>query len=86
MKKCGNYAGTNALHGNHQVFMRLFGSSLTGWGLITVSGLLMLLSVSDGLRRPAKLRYHIILQILFFLLYLILAVRVVEVVWSLRAA
>lgn len=56
-------AGTEALHGNHQLFMGLFGSNLTGWGLIGVSGILMLLSVSDGLHRLARLRYHIALQV-----------------------
>ncbi|AVO57123.1 hypothetical protein [Pseudomonas chlororaphis] len=78
-------AGTNALHSEQYVFMGLFGSSLTGWGLITVSALLMLLNVSDGLRRLAKLPYHRVLQVALFLLYLVLAVRVVEIVWSFRA-
>ncbi|MCB2255994.1 hypothetical protein KTQ74_29170 [Pseudomonas chlororaphis] len=78
-------AGTNALHGDHHLFMGLLGSSLTGWGLIAVSALLMLLNVSDGLRRLAKLRYHTALQIGLFLVYLILAVRVVEIVWNFRA-
>ncbi|MGY4815058.1 hypothetical protein ACVNP3_03835 [Pseudomonas chlororaphis subsp. piscium] len=78
-------AGTDALHSEHHVFMGLFGSSLTGWGLIAVSALLMLLNVSDGLRRLAKLPYHRVLQVALFLLYLILAVRVVEIVWSFRA-
>lgn len=78
-------AGTDALHGNHQIFMGLFGSNLAGWGLISVSAVLMLLSISDGLHRLAKLRYHTLLQIILFLLYLILATRVVEIVWSFRA-
>lgn len=78
-------AGTDALHGNHQILMGLFGSSLTGWGLIAVSAILMLINVSDGLHRLAKLRYHTALQILLFLLYLVLAIRVVEIVWSFRA-
>lgn len=78
-------AGTNALHSEQHVFMGLFGSSLTGWGLITVSALLMLLNVSDGLRRLAKLPYHRVLQVALFLLYLVLAVRVVEIVWNFRA-
>ncbi|MGE7956291.1 hypothetical protein ACQKQA_06770 [Pseudomonas sp. NPDC089530] len=78
-------AGTNALHGDHQLFMGLLGSSLTGWGLIAVSALLMLLNVCDGLHRLAKLRYHRVLQIGLFLVYLILAVRVVEIVWNFRA-
>jgi hypothetical protein len=33
----------------------------------------------------AKLRYHVLLQVIFCLLYLIIAIRVVEMVWSFRA-
>lgn len=78
-------AGSNALHSDHHLFMGLFGSSLTGWGLIGLSALLMLLNISDGLRRLAKLPNHWVLQITLFLLYLVLAVRVVEIVWSFRS-
>lgn len=78
-------AGTNALHGGHHVFMGLFASSLAGWGLILVSAVLMLLSVSDGLRRLSRLPYHTALQIILGLVYLVLAVRVVEIVWDFRA-
>ncbi|MDF3196030.1 MAG: hypothetical protein Q7J43_15625 [Pseudomonas sp.] len=78
-------AGTDALHGNHQIFMGLWGSTLAGWGLIIVSALLLLLNISDALRRLAKLRHHVVLQLILFLLYLILAVRVVEIVWSFRS-
>jgi len=78
-------AGSNALHGNQEIFLGLWGSKLTGLGLITVSAVLMLLNVSDGLRRLAKLRYHRLLQVFFCLLYLIIAVRVVEIVWGFRA-
>ncbi|WP_349971402.1 hypothetical protein [Pseudomonas caspiana] len=78
-------AGSNALNGNHQIFMGLWGSQMTGLGLIVVSAVLMLMNISDGLHRLAKLRYHVLLQVFFCLLYLIVAVRVVEIVWSFRA-
>ena len=78
-------AGTNALHRDHHLFMGLLASSLAGWGLILVSAVLMLLSVSDGLRRLSKLPYHTVFQIILFLIYLVLAVRVVEIVWVFRA-
>ncbi|MBU1282763.1 MAG: hypothetical protein KJ794_05060 [Gammaproteobacteria bacterium] len=77
-------AGTDALRGDHQIFMGLWGSTLAGWGLIIVSALLLLLNICDTLHRLAKLRHHVALQIILFLLYLILAVRVVEIVWSFR--
>ncbi len=79
-------AGSNALQGDHQIFMGLWGSTLAGWGLIVLSAILLLLNISDGLNRLARLRHHAALQIFLFLLYLVLAVRVVEIVWSFRAA
>ncbi|MEB0045686.1 MULTISPECIES: hypothetical protein [unclassified Pseudomonas] len=77
-------AGTNALHSDHLMFLGMLGSNLTGWGLIAVSALLMLLNVSDGVRRLSRLRYHTVFQIILFLIYLVLAVRVVEIVWDFR--
>ncbi|MBM7062962.1 hypothetical protein JQX08_19775 [Pseudomonas sp. UL073] len=79
-------AGAESLHGDHRIFLGLFVSNLTGWGVIAVSALLLALNMSDGLHRLAKLRYHTALQVLLFLLYLIVALRVVEIVWSYRAA
>ncbi|KAB0503360.1 MULTISPECIES: hypothetical protein [Pseudomonas] len=78
-------AGTNVLDREHHLFMGLLASNLAGWGLILVSAVLMLLSVSDGLRRLSKLPYHTAFQIILFLIYLVLAVRVVEIVWVFRA-
>lgn len=78
-------AGTDALQGDHQPFMGLWGSTLAGWGLIVLSAILLLLNISDALRRLAKQRHHLVLQIFMCLLYLILAVRVVEIVWSFRS-
>lgn len=53
--------------------------------MIVLSTLLMLLNVSDGIRRLAKLRYHLALQLLLILIYVVVAERVVEIVWVLRA-
>jgi FtsH-binding integral membrane protein len=78
-------AGTNALHSEHHLYMGLMASNVAGWVLIAVSALLMLLNVSDGIRRLSRLRYHTAFQILLFLIYLVLAVRVVEIVWDFRA-
>lgn len=78
-------AGTNALLGQQKLLIGVFASSVAGWGLIIVSTLLMLLNVSDGIRRLAKLRYHLALQLLLILVYVVIAERVVEIVWVLRA-
>jgi len=78
-------AGTNALHGKPFLFMGLFVSSVAGWGLIVISGMLMFMNICDGLRKLARLRYHVVLQVILFLLYIILAMRIVEIVWGFRA-
>ena len=77
-------AGTNALMGPHELLIGVSASSVAGWGLIVLSTLLMLLNVSDGIRRLAKLRYHLALQLLLILIYVVVAERVVEIVWVLR--
>ncbi|WP_178113815.1 hypothetical protein [Pseudomonas sp. CK-NBRI-02] len=46
--------------------------------------MLLLLNVSDTLHRLAKLPYHTVLQVVLCVLYLVLASRVVEIVWSFR--
>ena len=78
-------AGTNALHSDHKIFMGITATHLAGWGVITISGLLMLLNVSDGIRRLAQLRYHLVFQVLIVLIYILISARVVEMVWSFRA-
>ncbi|MGC6368792.1 hypothetical protein [Pseudomonas sp. K2I15] len=78
-------AGTNALAGKHELFLGILASNVAGWGLIVVSTLLMVLNVSDGIRRLAKLRYHLVLQLLLILVYVLVAERVVEIVWGFRS-
>lgn len=79
-------AGTSALHAEHPVFLGLMGAKVTGSGLIAISALLMFLNISDALHRVAQLRYHMVLQLALWAFYLIVAVRMVELVWSFRAA
>jgi hypothetical protein len=77
-------AGTSALHDEASLFMGLFVSSVAGWGLIVISGLLLFMNICDGLRKLALLRYHLILQVLLCVLYIVVAVRIVELVWGFR--
>jgi len=79
-------AGTNALGGQGSLFMGLAVSDLTGWGLIAVSAVLLVLNISDGLRRMAKMRHHLLIQLLVFVLYILVAERIVEIVWGFRSA
>lgn len=78
-------AGTNTLAAKPELFLGVMASSVAGWGLIAVSALLMALNVSDGIHRLAKLRYHLVLQLLLILVYVLVAARVVEIVWGFRS-
>ena len=78
-------AGTDALAGHRQLFLGVAASGAIGAGLIVVSAVLMFLNVSDGIRRLAKLRHHLLLQILLCAAYLLVAERLVELVWGFRS-
>ncbi|MCU1752688.1 hypothetical protein [Pseudomonas sp. 6D_7.1_Bac1] len=79
-------AGTDALRSPSSPIFHLFGYWIAGWGLIALAVALMLLNMCDGLRKLAKTRYHLSLQIVLCLLYVVLAFRIVEIVWSFRAS
>ncbi len=78
-------AGTDALRGTHDLFLGLLVSNMAGWGLIGLSALLWLLNVSDGVRRLAKLEYHLAAQLGLIVIYLVVAERIVEMVWGFRS-
>ena len=78
-------AGTDALRGDHMLFMGLLASNTTGWGLIALSAFLMLINISDGIRRLAKLKYHVALQVMIVFAYVLICERVVEMVWNFRS-
>jgi hypothetical protein len=79
-------AGSNALYDDSRLFLGLIVSHLAGWGLICLAAFLMLLNICDGLKKLSRLRYHTALQILVCLFYIILAVRLVELVWNFRSS
>lgn len=78
-------AGSSALREEHPVFHSLLGARITGAVLILISALLLFLTVSDGLHRVARTRRHIGLQLFLGVCYLVVALRIVEMVWSFRA-
>lgn len=78
-------AGTSTLGAKHDLFFGVLMYDAAGWGLIVMSGLLLILNVSDGIRRLSRLKYHVLVQLLVCIAYLVIAERVVEVVWAFRA-
>ena len=77
-------AGTEALHGEHPLFMSVFSADITGGCLIAFSALLMFINLCDGIRRFGMLRYHLAWQILIVLVYVLLSERLVEMMWNFR--
>lgn len=78
-------AGTSALRAEQPVIFGLLSTQIAGTGIILISALLMFLNISDGLHRVARLRYHKLIQLLLWVSYMVLAVRIVQLVWSFRA-
>lgn len=79
-------AGTEAVRTKTQLLLDVFSTLVAGWGLILLASVLMLLNMFDGLRKLARTRHHLGLQVLLCLIYVVVAVRVVEIVWNFRAA
>ena len=78
-------AGASALREDRHLFMSFMASSVAGWSLIIICGALMLLNMSDGIRRLSKLQYHLAWQSLIIIIYVIVSERVVELVWTFRS-
>lgn len=79
-------AGNDALYGDSRLLLGLFVSHLVGWGMICLAAALMLLNICDGLKKLSKLRYHVVFQVLVCLFYIIMAERIVELVWNFRSS
>ena len=56
----------------------------SGWVIIGLGIILMLLNMADGLYRLSKLRYHFLLYIILVALYLLISVRFVLIMWDFR--
>lgn len=78
-------AGTSALRGKHDLFIGVLVSGMAGWGLIALSTILLVLNISDGVRRLAKLRFPLFLQLSLIAAYVLIAERLVELVWGFRS-
>lgn len=79
-------AGNNALYNDSRLFLGVLIFHLAGWGLICLATILMLLNICDGLKKLSRLRYHTALQVLVCLFYIILSIRLVELIWNYRSS
>ena len=56
----------------------------SGWVLIGLGILLVLLNLADGLYRLSKLKHSLILTIIFFVIYLAVSITIVTIVLKTR--
>ena len=57
----------------------IYAENIFGYPIIVIGVFLMLLNLADGIYKLSKLKHPVLLFILVILLYLILAVRLVEI-------
>ena len=78
-------AGSYAMSDPSGFFLgSVFGRS-TGIVVMVVAGLLTLLNLSDGIYRLSKWRYYLLLDLLLIGSYVLLTLRVTELIWGLRS-
>jgi len=76
--------GTNELKEHTNLFFDLIPSQFSGIGIIVIAVSLIALNLYDGIRRISKNEHHLIFTFLLILLYLFLAMRVVQMTWDFR--
>ena len=77
-------AGAFALKNPSQVFLGVAGGKGTGYLIIFIGVVLAILAIWDVIRRLSTLKYHKIVQIIVILIYLLLAMRVIEIIGDFR--
>lgn len=60
--------------------------SMAGYGVACLGGLLFLFSLLDGMHQLSKFRWHFVFQILLVVIYLMITIRVEQIVLSFRAS
>ena len=78
-------AGTYAMRNPTEVFLGSLFGRFTGLLVVVVAGLLTLLNLSDGIYRLSRRKYYLLLDLLLIGLYVLLTLRVTELVWGLRS-
>ncbi len=78
-------AGTFALHHPGIVLFGLIPERYPGWVLIGFAGVLTLLNVYDGIYKLRKFNSSGWATVVLIFLYLIISIRIVQLVWGLRA-
>jgi len=77
--------GTTEFHTHKVTTLGLLPAWFSGVGIIAVASLLFLLNLVDGIRRLARLKFQLLLSIGLIAIYVLFAIRVVEIAWNFRA-
>lgn len=78
-------AGTYAIAEVDTAFFGLVQAEGLGWGVMLVALSLWLLNFYDGLRKLHRRNYTMVFSLFFGLIYVLLSVRIVEVIWQFRS-
>ena len=78
--------GTAEFNTHSNLAIGIAGSQYSGIGVIVIAGLLFALNLYDGIRKLSRLKHHRLLTVVFITVYAIVSLRLVEIVWHIRAA
>ncbi len=76
--------GTNEVKQHSSLLFGLLSSEYTGYGVIALATVLILLNLYDGVRKISNTRYHVLMTIVLVSLYVFFSIRVVEIAWNFR--
>lgn len=76
--------GTNELKEHTNLFFNLIPGHFSGIGIIVIAVTLIALNLYDGIRKISKNEHHLLFTLTLVILYIFLAVRVVQMTWDFR--
>jgi hypothetical protein len=79
-------AGFFALESQYQVFFGLIIDEFAAGIVIFLGFMLALLNLYDAIYRLSKTKFHILLHIFLISIYMIITVRVLEIVWHFKSS
>ncbi len=79
-------SGSYATGDSSRVFLGTIVGTTAGVLIIIVAGILTVMNMWDGVRRLSKLKRPLLLRMVLFVVYLSLALRIVEITWPFRTS
>ena len=77
-------AGSYGMQNQSELFLSEYIGPSTGIALFILAGLLALLNFYDGVYKLTQLKYHNLISVLLFCIYILLSFRIVEITLGYR--